>query len=419
MSTAHKQHAGAPKRVLVTGSTTWANPAIVRDALRKVWGEGNTVLVTAERPCGAERIAEMFWRRWGGQVERHPSDWALHSGKGADVCLAFVRDGAPGTAQTVHLAESAGIPVYMHTNHTRTAADGPSKRDRADAPAPTGRTAEQEQRGTAPVARVWLDVPFREKNQAKKLGAAWDREARRWHAPDGMTEGLARWAPAATPAAEQTDQTAPESPVAGNGSAQAQPASTAPDSDTDSDTTSAATGVDGAAAAELGATVVAARELMSPHDVVRHYSYPEIAALLANAPHGQAAQVCRDAMRLVIDQPELFAGDQAGEIARQLSAAEIARHRDAIGHGPLFELLGEAADQHAAGQDENGAGRDVGESVARANHAVAELAGAVESARQNGDASDTRRPRTDLWSGPGEQDTGRDREQGDTDGDAR
>lgn len=41
--------------------------------------------------------------------------------------------------------------------------------------------------------RIWLDVPFEEKEEAKALGASWDPNARRWYAPS-LSEGLARWA---------------------------------------------------------------------------------------------------------------------------------------------------------------------------------------------------------------------------------
>jgi len=43
--------------------------------------------------------------------------------------------------------------------------------------------------------RVWLDVPFVEKDKAKALGARWDRVQRRWYDPHpGSTSGLKRWA---------------------------------------------------------------------------------------------------------------------------------------------------------------------------------------------------------------------------------
>lgn len=42
--------------------------------------------------------------------------------------------------------------------------------------------------------RAWLDVPFDDKDAAKRAGARWDPQARRWYAPrPGMT-GLAQWA---------------------------------------------------------------------------------------------------------------------------------------------------------------------------------------------------------------------------------
>ncbi|MFI2373159.1 DUF5710 domain-containing protein [Streptomyces sp. NPDC018833] len=44
------------------------------------------------------------------------------------------------------------------------------------------------------MARVWLDVPFAQKDEAKAHGARWDPEARRWYAPRPHMPGLDRWA---------------------------------------------------------------------------------------------------------------------------------------------------------------------------------------------------------------------------------
>lgn len=43
--------------------------------------------------------------------------------------------------------------------------------------------------------RVWLDVPFSQKNVARAAGARWDADVRRWYAPHGLTSALQPWAP--------------------------------------------------------------------------------------------------------------------------------------------------------------------------------------------------------------------------------
>ncbi|WP_209314277.1 DUF5710 domain-containing protein [Streptomyces bohaiensis] len=42
--------------------------------------------------------------------------------------------------------------------------------------------------------RLWLDVPFAEKDMAKAAGARWDPAARRWYAPRPGMADLLRWA---------------------------------------------------------------------------------------------------------------------------------------------------------------------------------------------------------------------------------
>ena len=63
------------RRVLVTGSRTWTDEAAIAAALRQHW-DGAAVLVSGACPRGADAIAERLWTAWGGQVERHPADWA-------------------------------------------------------------------------------------------------------------------------------------------------------------------------------------------------------------------------------------------------------------------------------------------------------------------------------------------------------
>ncbi len=45
-----------------------------------------------------------------------------------------------------------------------------------------------------PAERIWLDVPYAEKDLAKAEGARWDARARRWYAPRPGMAGLERWA---------------------------------------------------------------------------------------------------------------------------------------------------------------------------------------------------------------------------------
>lgn len=116
----------SPRRVLVTGSRTWTDTAIIRAALGTVWGDGTAVLVSGACPRGADRIAEQIWTGWGGHVERHPADWARYGRSGgfrrnaemialgATVCLAFIRDTSRGATHTAELAEAAGVPTHRY-----------------------------------------------------------------------------------------------------------------------------------------------------------------------------------------------------------------------------------------------------------------------------------------------------------------
>lgn len=112
-------------RVLVTGSRTWDDAGVIAGALAKHYREG-AVLVSGACPRGADALAEEYWRLLGGLVERHPADWE-HFGKragprrnaqmvnaGADLCVAFIRDGSAGASHCAGLARAAGIPTEIY-----------------------------------------------------------------------------------------------------------------------------------------------------------------------------------------------------------------------------------------------------------------------------------------------------------------
>ena len=124
-----------PRRVLVTGSRDWTDPAPIYRALyyqRMIAGERGLIIVHGDCATGADAIAD----RWGRQfypgtttLERYPADWKRH-GKGAgpmrnqvmvnlgaDVCLAFPFPDSRGTRDCMRRAEEAGIRVEVFEGH--------------------------------------------------------------------------------------------------------------------------------------------------------------------------------------------------------------------------------------------------------------------------------------------------------------
>lgn len=127
----------APYRVLVTGSRDWDDLAAVRNALGQVRTEDTDqpiVVVHGDCPTGADAMAAYLVARavpsFEMTAEPHPANWrpggqldrsagfrrnAEMVDLGADICLAFIRNGSRGASHTAALAEKAGIPVRRWT----------------------------------------------------------------------------------------------------------------------------------------------------------------------------------------------------------------------------------------------------------------------------------------------------------------
>jgi YspA, cpYpsA-related SLOG family len=111
------------KRILITGSRTWTDAETIRAAIRQAALRCPDAVVVHGAAHGADRLAGAAARALGLQEEQHPARWDEH-GKaagfirnremvqlGADVCLAFIKDGSRGATHCAALAEKTGIPV--------------------------------------------------------------------------------------------------------------------------------------------------------------------------------------------------------------------------------------------------------------------------------------------------------------------
>ncbi|SES04072.1 SLOG family protein [Streptomyces qinglanensis] len=126
-----------PYRVLVTGSRDWPASNVVWAALNNARDEAlitgrSLVVVHGVCPTGADAQARDWCLTANGFVngvteEHHPANWRINGRRagfirnahmvylGADLCLAFIRNGSRGASHTAGLAEQAGIPVRRWT----------------------------------------------------------------------------------------------------------------------------------------------------------------------------------------------------------------------------------------------------------------------------------------------------------------
>jgi len=119
-------------RVLITGSREWNNIFLIKNELNKLfdnWGTSVT-LISGHCPNGADAICENTAKELGWTIETYPADWAQY-GKpagfirnkkmvdlGADICLAFIKNGSRGASSTAKLVELANIKTLRFIENT-------------------------------------------------------------------------------------------------------------------------------------------------------------------------------------------------------------------------------------------------------------------------------------------------------------
>jgi hypothetical protein len=116
-------------RILITGSREWTDTARIRAVLSYHRQAFPSAILVHGNARGADRIAASIWESWGLPTEPHPvttQEWDASRGagharnhrmitRGANVCLAFIRNNSPGASQCVREARKAGIPTYTHS----------------------------------------------------------------------------------------------------------------------------------------------------------------------------------------------------------------------------------------------------------------------------------------------------------------
>lgn len=115
------------RRFVVTGSRSWTDWVVIRDALRSVhaWFP-NAVMVNGDAK-GADDLCRVMWLHAGGAVELNPPDYQTHGKSapfvrndemvlsGVQLCLGFSRARSNGTAHTIGKALNVGIPTFVFT----------------------------------------------------------------------------------------------------------------------------------------------------------------------------------------------------------------------------------------------------------------------------------------------------------------
>lgn len=123
-------------RILVTGSRDWDDriwiATVLNHHMLERWRTHRepVIVVHGHCPTGADAMADGWAVANGMEVERHPAKWREHGiynpqagllrnremvALGADICVAFIRNGSRGATHCADLAQEAGIPTWRYT----------------------------------------------------------------------------------------------------------------------------------------------------------------------------------------------------------------------------------------------------------------------------------------------------------------
>lgn len=118
------------KRVLITGSRDWRDEDRIARVLDELWDSIGPYRLVHGAARGVDRMAEIHQTALFRLTESHPANWQLHGKRagyvrnaemvaaGADLCIAFIRDGSKGATMCADLAEKAGIRTIRYTDTT-------------------------------------------------------------------------------------------------------------------------------------------------------------------------------------------------------------------------------------------------------------------------------------------------------------
>jgi SLOG family YspA-like protein len=114
------------RRILVCGSRTWTNGAVIHDRLA-YWREHGAEVIVHGAARGADQLAGTIAATLGYRVEEYPADWRGQGRRAGivrnlamldtapDLVLAFQRAGSAGTQHTIDEARRRGVPVELET----------------------------------------------------------------------------------------------------------------------------------------------------------------------------------------------------------------------------------------------------------------------------------------------------------------